>query len=207
MTQSLFPEEGFLPIPLKDADVRFLRSLDLGRDPVEVLDLLVAETPWRSETVKMWDKVYVQPRLIAWYGDEGASYVYSGKRYDPLPWTPLLADLRGRVEAATSERYNSVLVNWYRDHRDSVAMHADDERELGSTPVIASLSLGETRTFVMRHKTDRSLKPKRFELPSGSLLVMKGATQRCWMHGVPKETRPCGSRVNLTFRRILHGAR
>lgn len=200
----LFPEEeGLASIPIPDAEVLFLRRLPLGEADGIVLEKLLGETAWRSETVRMWDKVYLQPRLMAWYGDPGASYEYSGKRYDPLPWTPLLGALRERVEATVGHRFNSVLLNWYRDGRDSVAMHADDERELGSEPVIASLSFGETRTFVMKHRTRRELGTRRFELPSGSLLVMRGATQRCWLHAVPKVTRTCGPRVNLTFRRVL----
>ena len=208
MSESLFPEARVLvPIPMRDAEVLFLRSLPLGEPPDAVLARLVSETPWRSETIRMWDKTYLQPRLVAWYGDEGASYEYSGKRYEALPWTPLLLDLRERVEGAAAVRFNSVLVNYYRDQRDSVAMHSDDERELGSEPVIASLSLGETRTLVFRHKSDRAQKTMRLPLESGSLLLMKGPTQRCWQHGVPKETRPCGPRVNLTFRQVLTASR
>lgn len=208
MSESLFPEEqSLVPIPMRDAEVLLLRTLALGDPPDAVLARLIDETPWRSETIRMWDKTYVQPRLIAWYGDDGASYEYSGKRYEALPWTPLLLDLRERVETVAAVRFNSVLVNYYRDHRDSVAMHSDDERELGREPVIASLSLGETRTLVFRHKTDRSQKTKRLPLESGSLLIMRGATQRCWQHAVPKETISCGSRVNLTFRQILTGSR
>ena len=208
MSESLFPEEqGLVPIPMRDAEVLLLRRLPLGEPPDTVLARLVNDTPWRSETVTMWEKTYVQPRLIAWYGDEGASYEYSGKRYEPLAWTPLLLDLRERVEAAASVHFNSVLINFYRDHHDSVAMHSDDERELGSEPVIASLSLGETRTLVFRHKSDRAQKTRRLPLDSGSLLLMKGPTQRCWQHGVPKETRPCGARVNLTFRQVHAASR
>jgi len=208
MSESLFPEARVLvPIPMRDAEVLFLRSLPLGEPPDAVLARLVSETPWRSETIRMWDKTYLQPRLVAWYGDEGASYEYSGKRYEALPWTPLLLDLRERVEGAAAVRFNSVLLNYYRDQRDSVAMHSDDERELGSEPVIASLSLGETRTLVFRHKSDRAQKTMRLPLESGSLLLMKGPTQRCWQHGVPKETRPCGPRVNLTFRQVLTASR
>jgi alkylated DNA repair dioxygenase AlkB len=200
----LFAEETRLErLALPDAELWFLRCLGLGRPPGEVLARLIEDCAWRSETIRMWDKVYLQPRLIAWYGDEGAGYRYSGKFYEPNPWTPLLADLRARVEQATGERFDSVLANYYRDEHDSVAMHSDDERELGPEPVIASLSIGETRRFVLRHKLDRTQKTRRFELPSGSLLVMKGPTQRFWQHGVPKETTPRGPRVNLTFRQIL----
>jgi len=208
MSESLFPQEqGLVPIPMRDAEVSLQRTLALGDSPAAVLARLIDETPWRSETIKMWDKTYVQPRLIAWYGDEGASYEYSGKRYEALPWTTLLLDLRRRVEAVAAVRFNSVLINYYRDHRDSVAMHSDDERELGREPIIASLSLGETRTLMFRHKSDRSQKSRRLPLESGSLLIMKGPTQRCWQHGVPKESQPCGPRVNLTFRQVLTASR
>src|SRR5205085_9445527 len=112
-----------------------------------------------------------------------------------------------KVEGASGADYNSVLLNYYRDHRDSVAMHSDDEPELGAEPTIASLSLGGTRTFVMKHRSDAARKSERIALPSGSLLVMKGPTQRCWQHSVPKESAPCGPRVNLTFRKIVRSAR
>lgn len=152
----------------------------------------------------MWGRKIRQPRLIAWYGDAGRVYAYSGLRLDPLPWTPLLRDLKTRVEQASGAGFNSVLLNYYRDERDGIGFHSDDEPELGECPVIASLSLGEARTFVLKHKTLKSVKPVHLPLASGSLLVMKGDTQRCWRHGMPKESRPCGPRVNLTFRTIIH---
>ena len=153
MTEGLFPDDRrFARIPMPDADVVLQRSFDLGAPTGDVFARLKAETPWRSETVTLWGKRHVQPRLLAWYGDEGASYVYSGTRHDPLPWTPLLADLRGRVQAATGLPFNSVLLNLYRDHRDSMGMHSDDEPELGREPAIASLSLGEVRTLVFRRE-------------------------------------------------------
>jgi alkylated DNA repair dioxygenase AlkB len=190
-------------LPIPDADVSLLRAIDLGAPYDEILARLIDETAWQSETIVMWGKPYVSPRLVCWYGDEGTAYFYSGIQHHPLPWTPLLSQLRRRVEEESGTRFNSVLLNYYRGERDSVAMHSDDEKELGPEPVIASLSLGQTRTFVMRHKSDRSQKTRRLPLESGSLLLMKGATQRCWQHGVPKQTKPCGPRVNLTFRQRL----
>jgi alkylated DNA repair dioxygenase AlkB len=194
-------------LPIPDADVSLLRSIDLGLPYDLVLQRLINETPWRSETILMWGKQYLSPRLVAWYGDAGTTYFYSGTQHHPLDWTPLLSELRRRVEHAAQTRFDSVLVNYYRNEKDSVAMHSDDEKELGPEPVIASLSIGETRTFVMRHKTDRSQKTRRLVLESGSLLLMQGATQRCWQHGVPKEKNPCGPRVNLTFRQRLMESR
>ncbi|HXC49567.1 MAG TPA: alpha-ketoglutarate-dependent dioxygenase AlkB [Candidatus Limnocylindrales bacterium] len=207
MNGTLFNDEPVcVRIPLPDADVLLYRRFDLGIDDGECLSELVREIAWREETVTLWGKTFLQPRLVAWYGDPGASYRYSGKRFDPLPWTPLVDSLRRKVEAATGATFNSVLANYYRDHRDSVAMHSDDEPELGAEPCIASLSLGETRTFVLQHRTDKSVKSMRIPLGSGSLLVMKGTTQRFWQHAIPKEKSPCGPRVNLTFRRIVRAS-
>jgi alkylated DNA repair dioxygenase AlkB len=110
--------------------------------------------------------------------------------------------LHSSVESASGESFNSVLLNYYRDHRDSMGFHSDDERELGPRPTIASLSLGEERTFILKSKADKSLRPVRLKLNSGSLLVMKGDTQTNWKHAIHKETRPCGPRINLTFRYI-----
>ena len=153
----------------------------------------------------MWGRRMPQPRLTAWYGDAGASYAYSGVELHPLPWTPVLLDIKARIEKTTGSSFNSVLLNYYRDHRDSVGFHSDDEPELGERPVIASLSLGAERTFILKHKKLKGMQetPCAFAPASGSLLLMRGDTQRCWRHGVPKENRPCGPRVNLTFRKIL----
>ena len=164
---------------------------------------LIDEISWRAESIVVWGKTYSQPRLIAWYGDAGKNYTYSGIELTPLPWTAALLDIKSRVEAAARMNFNSVLLNYYRDHRDSMGMHSDDEPELGERPVLASLSLGEERIFILKHKREKALKPVRVQLASGSLLLMKGETQRYWKHAIEKETRPCGPRVNLTFRRIL----
>lgn len=208
MTEGLFPDDRrFARIPMPDADVLLQRAFDFGAPPADVLARLQAETPWRSETVTLWGKTHVQPRLLAWHGDEGASYVYSGTRHDPLPWTPLLAELRERVQQATGLPFNSVLLNLYRDQRDSMGMHSDDEPELGPEPAIASLSLGEVRSLQFRHKSDKTVKSWSLPLPHGSLLLMKGRTQHCWLHGLSKLARPCGPRVNLTFRYLVTASR
>jgi alkylated DNA repair dioxygenase AlkB len=125
---------------------------------------------------------------------------------EPLAWTETLSAIRTRVEDATQTKFNSVLLNYYRNQNDSMGLHSDDEPELGPQPVIASVSLGERRTFILKHKRRRDLKPVRLPLESGSLLLMKGDTQLNWKHGIHKESRPCGPRVNLTFRRIYSRA-
>jgi alkylated DNA repair dioxygenase AlkB len=196
---------GWERVPLPDGEVLYLDRLELAQPDTEIAKRLVDEVPWRSEAVVMWGRKILQPRLIAWYGDPGRRYAYSGLELEPLPWTPLLYDIKTRVEAAAGVTFNSVLLNYYRDHRDSIGFHSDDEPELGAWPIIASLSLGEERTFVLKHKASKLVRPIRLRPASGSLLLMKGDTQRCWRHGIPKESRPCGSRVNLTFRQIISG--
>ena len=187
-------------LPLPDADLLFWRQVDLGRPYDSFLQELIESTDWRQEEITVYGKPYLQPRLSAWHGD--LSYSYSGIRLEPLPWTPTLLDLKACVEALTENQFNSVLLNYYRDQNDSMGMHSDDERELGSQPAIASLSLGEERTFLLKHKTRKNLKTVKLALPPGSLLLMQGDTQRYWRHGINKERRPCGPRVNLTFRAI-----
>src|SRR5271156_739299 len=125
-------------IKLPGADVTYQESFDLGAPPDEMLRALIDETPWRQEKIAVWGKSFTQPRLVAWYGDPGRAYSYSGIRLDPLPWTPRLLGLKARVESAASSRFNSVLLNYYRDNNDSMGMHSDDEKELGPTPSIAS---------------------------------------------------------------------
>lgn len=192
-------DTGLLPIPIEDGELALLSQLPFPVSNAEVLARLIAETPWRAETVVVYGKRYLQPRLTAWYGE--ASYTYSGLTLQPLPLTPLLAALRAAVEQATGHRYNSVLLNYYRNGQDSMGMHSDDEPELGPAPVIASLSFGATRGFVLRHKqSKRSLK---IDLGDGSLLLMAGSLQKHWLHGVNKTSKATNPRVNLTFRYIV----
>jgi len=198
----LFAESGAEALPMADADVRLFRSPDLGRAPATLFSTLRASLAWREESIVLFGKRMPQPRLLAWYGDPEAVYRYSGVRHEPLPWTAELADLRTRIEALCGSRFNSVLANLYRHERDSMGLHADDEPELGSQPVIASLSLGEERVFRFRHRHRRELESVRLPLPDGSLLVMAGRTQENWKHELPKQTRPCAERINLTFRYV-----
>ncbi|MET3009669.1 alpha-ketoglutarate-dependent dioxygenase AlkB [Stenotrophomonas koreensis] len=203
MNHDLFaPAQSFQRLPLPDAEVLLLRQLALPGSAEDLLQQLIEQIAWRQEQIELWGKRYLQPRLIAWHGDAGRSYRYSGLALEPQPWT-LLQALRHAVETACGEVFNSVLLNHYRNGRDSMGMHSDDEPELGEQPVIASLSLGEPRNLIFRHKRISTLAPVQVPLPSGSLLLMKGDTQRYWKHGIAKSSRPLGPRVNLTFRQIL----
>lgn len=196
----LFDSPGTLvPIPIHDGELAWQAQLPLPYSNEELFARLLEQTPWRAETVLVYGKRHLQPRLTAWFGD--ASYTYSGLRLAPLAWTPLLGEIRTAVEAACARRFNSVLLNLYRDERDSMGMHSDDEPELGHAPAIASLSYGATRTFILKHKRDK--RTLRLPLSAGGLLLMSGATQQNWLHGINKSTRSLGGRINLTFRYIV----
>ncbi|TGD72516.1 alpha-ketoglutarate-dependent dioxygenase AlkB [Mangrovimicrobium sediminis] len=192
-------------LPLPDADLQLFHQLPLGASTTDLFQALQAETPWREESITLFGKTYLQPRLMAWYGDPDAHYRYSGKTYAPLPWTNLLLKLRDRMQQLAEAPLNSVLLNYYRDGRDSMGLHADDEPELGPAPVIASLSLGEARKLYFRHKRERGREGLDVTLTDGSVLLMRGATQANWKHGIRKLARPCGPRINLTFRQVQHG--
>jgi alkylated DNA repair dioxygenase AlkB len=156
---------------------------------------------WKQETIQMYGKLLNTPRLTAWYGENSKSYAFSGKKYDPHPWTSELLLIKQRVEQAAGMAFNSVLLNDYRNGNDSVAWHADDEPELGVNPVIASVSFGQARRFNVRHKDDHKLKYS-VVLGNGSLLLMKGDLQHSWEHQVPKSAKAVKERINLTFRVI-----
>ena len=168
---------------------------------------LMTEIDWQQRSIKLFGKTIPQPRLVAWYGDPGASYTYSGLTWEPLPWTETLRSLKQEVEAAvggylnSNPSFNSVLLNLYRTGQDSMGWHSDDEPELGRNPIIASLSLGATRRFSLQHKSQKQLKHK-LDLTHGSLLIMAGETQHYWRHQVAKTTRVPSPRINLTFRTV-----
>ena len=192
-------ETVFLP----GAGLNLIRHIDWGVASPDILAQLIEEIPWRRESITLFGRTHLQPRLICWMGDPGCAYSYSGKRHEPIAWHPLVARLRGRAEALAQASFNSVLLNHYRDGHDSMGFHADDEPELGDYPVIASLSFGAERTIHFRHRHDRSIPAQRITLPDSSLLVMGGETQRNWKHAIAKTRKPAGPRINLTFRRIL----
>ncbi len=183
-----------------DGEVYLFRGF-LGADKAaRWLAVLQAELAWQQEWIVIAGKRVLVPRRVCWYGDEGAVYRYSGVDHQPLCWTSGLLELKQGVERFLGFTFNSVLCNHYRDGTDSMGWHADKEKELGRDPVIASLSLGATRRFLLRHnKTRESLA---LDLASGSLLLMQGALQHHWRHCVPKDPQCREPRINLTFRRI-----
>jgi alkylated DNA repair dioxygenase AlkB len=198
----LFESSDMERLPIADAELSLWRRVEFGIDG-DLLKQLIEETPWRLEQVTVRGRTYAQPRLIAWYGDDAVSYSYSGIVLQALTWTPVLLAIKAKVEALCGCTFNSTLLNYYRDHRDSMGFHSDDEPELGPAPIIASVTFGEARPFVLKHKRRKDVNDVKILLPSGSLLLMRGATQANWRHGIRKQAKPCGSRLNLTFRQIL----
>ena len=166
-----------------------------------LFERLYDEVNWQQPVIRMGAKTINSPRLAAWYGDAGAVYTYSGLKNNPKPWAEPMLEIRRELEETIGIRFNSVLLNLYRDGGDSMGWHRDNESELGQNPTIASLSLGEERKFAMRHVKDRSLRWETI-LKHGMLLIMTGETQRCWKHCVPKSKVHNGTRINLTFRQI-----
>jgi alkylated DNA repair dioxygenase AlkB len=166
----------------------------------ELFNELRTETPWKQECLRMYGREIPFPRLTAWYGDPGATYTYSGLKNEPLPWSPTLRALRDRLQSEVRAKFNSALLNFYRSGRDGLSWHADDEPELGLEPVIASISLGAVRRFLLRHRvTGETIE---VSLEHGSLLIMSGRTQTHWKHQVPKDGKVDSGRINLTFRLI-----
>ncbi|HKL51602.1 MAG TPA: alpha-ketoglutarate-dependent dioxygenase AlkB [Wenzhouxiangellaceae bacterium] len=167
-----------------------------------MLSALIGESFWRSRTINMFGRQVMQPRKIAFQGDPGVSYVYSGDVHHADPWHEALVALRAEIERQAGCRFNCALLNLYRGGSDSMGWHSDDEAELGSCPTIASISLGAVRRFVLRSKQDRRTKLE-ISPAHGSLMLMRGDLQHHWQHALPKTALDVQPRINLTFRRIV----
>lgn len=187
-----------MKIPASNAQLDYLPNfLDVGRAR-SMFDTLMQEVPFKQDDIVLFGQQRKIPRLQAWYGD--FPYQYSGLLMQPQPWSQALMTLKSDIENYCQCQFNSALINLYRDNQDSVAWHSDDEAELGRNPVIASLSLGASRDFKLKHKfTDEK---HTIPLVEGSLLVMAGETQHYWQHAVLKSKKVAGPRINLTFRQI-----
>lgn len=190
-------------MPLPDGEIYLLTPFLADAEAALLFDALWAGLAWAPHRVRLFGREHLTPRLCAWYGDAHARYAYSGQALEPLPWTAALAGVRERLQALLGLAFDSVLCNLYRDGADSMGWHSDDEASLGPQPVIASLSLGATRRFALRHRRRRELGTISLPLAHGDLLLMAGATQCHWQHAVPKTRRPTGPRINLTFRRVI----
>jgi alkylated DNA repair dioxygenase AlkB len=184
-------------------EFRYLPGFIARPEADRLLEDLWRELHWERREIVLFGHRMLQPRLVAWYGDAGAVYRYSGVTLQPRPWPGSLTALRRRVESQSACRFNAVLANGYRDGADSMGWHSDDERELGAQPCIASLSLGAERVFLLRPRQPDATgvrRSKRVLLGHGSLLLMRGDSQARYQHCLPKTRRPVGPRINLTFR-------
>jgi alkylated DNA repair dioxygenase AlkB len=184
---------------MKDANVIFDRTFFDRQQSQQLFTELNNSIEWRQERIKLFGKYLLEPRLTAYYGDK--PYRYSGVSRHPLSWTPVLLNIKSRIEPIAEVKFNAVLLNLYRDGNDSMGWHSDDERELGENSIIASVSFGAARRFIFRRKDDRHLKVE-LNLGDGDLLIMGGKTQQFWQHQVPKVSREVEPRINLTFRAI-----
>ena len=202
----LFSTEGqektFEVISLQDGEILFMRNFFTPTESKNYFELLQNNINWKQEEVKFYGKTFTVPRKTAWYGYEGFNYSYSGIKCFPEIWTNELLEIKKEIEKfIPGEDFTSVLLNLYNNGNDKMGWHADDEKELGINPTIASVSLGETRRFDIKHKQNPELHYK-FELTSGSLLVMRGALQHHWVHQIPAQKKVKEPRINLTFRTI-----
>ncbi len=163
-------------------------------------ELLKTGVRWTQESMYIYGKKVLFPRLTAWYGDNGKSYSFSGITLKPHSWTAQLLKIKNKIEPISGSSFNSVLLNRYRNGNDSISWHADNEKELGTNPVISSVNFGAVRKFQLRH--NQTKEKIEIELAHGSLLIMQGELQHFWQHQIPKTAKKTDERINLTFRAI-----
>ncbi len=188
-------------LQLPNAQLSFQSDFLSREESNELYQYLIVAIPWENQQITLFGKTFSCPRLEAFFAADGLTYGYSGNRLTTNTFTPVLAALKKRVEEKAGADFNAVLVNYYRDGNDSNGWHADNEKELGKNPIIASLSLGETRRFDLKHNS-LALK-EQFYLSAGSLFIMAGETQHFWKHQLPKSKKVTSGRINLTFRKII----
>lgn len=187
---------------LPDAELLYYPNFWTAKTANTFFKNLQEQTPWQHDPITVFGKTYMQPRLTALYGKSTQAYSYSGIEMRPHPMTATLNSILAKIQSVDAHSYNTVLLNLYRDGKDSNGWHADDEKELGPLPRIASVSLGEARYFHFKHRTDRNQRYK-ILLEHGSLLIMGGAMQENWLHQIAKTARPKKARINLTFRQLI----
>lgn len=197
---SLFPTEK-ITFDLPNAEIEYYPNFFDADQSVTLFEKLGSEIPWQQDDITVFGKTHPQPRLTALFGNEGKPYSYSNIVMQPHQWNPLLMFIKNEIEEVCPENFTTVLLNLYRNGKDSNGWHADNERELGRNPVIASVSFGAERSFHLQHNTLADARLK-ITLGNGSLLLMKGETQHFWKHQIPKTAKPIGPRINLTFRII-----
>lgn len=198
---NLFPNEKII-LNLPDAVFEYYPNFFNKEKADELFKTLLKETPWQQDEITLFGKTHLQPRLTALYGNEGKPYSYSNIIMHPHHWNPLLTYIKEKVEESCNQSFTTVLLNQYRNEKDSNGWHADNEKELGRNPIIASISFGEERIFHLKHNTNKEAKLSLI-LEHGSLLIMKEGSQIHYKHQISKTTKTKKARINLTFRTIL----
>tara|TARA_R110001592_G_scaffold85470_1_gene252676 strand:+ start:637 stop:1287 length:651 start_codon:yes stop_codon:yes gene_type:complete len=191
-------------LPIEDGLLHYYSNAFSEAEADTLMQHCLTDLPWRQDHIKIAAKSIPIPRLQCWLGDPDAHYSYSDIALSPQPWPDFLLPIKAHIESLCGHSFNSALANYYRDGKDSVDWHSDDEQELGENAIIASLSLGASRVFELKHRYKRSLRTLKSTLSHGSVLIMKGSTQQFWRHRVAKVKNMNEARINLTFRRILH---
>ena len=206
MKQILLFKEFCQSIDIPDSDILLFNELFTPSESERYLEALLpsqsSNVNWQQEKIKLYGVEYKLPRLTAWHGELGKFYIYSGIKMEPVGWTRELMEIKNKIESVANIKFNSVLLNFYRNGLDHVTWHSDDESELGVQPVIGSVSFGQERSFQLKHKKKKEIKISLL-LPEGSFLLMRGETQKNFLHRIPKSFQEMKSRINLTFRYIL----
>ncbi|CAM4319071.1 alpha-ketoglutarate-dependent dioxygenase AlkB family protein [Zobellia nedashkovskayae] len=196
----LFSDKIDLNLP--DSDIIYYPNFIGQKEADAYFNLLRNKTPWQQDDITVFGKTYAQPRLTALYGNNDKPYSYSKLVMVPHSFTRELIEIKEKVETKTDATFTTCLLNLYRNGQDSNGWHADNEKELGKNPIIASVTLGQERFFHLKHRTNKNLKQK-ILLKHGSLLLMKGTTQEHWLHQISKTAKTVDERINLTFRIII----
>lgn len=200
MTGELFPSVNLLP---HDGEAVNHGAIYDGPKAKLLFGRLLHEIPWAPDVIRMFGKVITTARKVAWMGDAGLDYTYSGKTKSPLPWTDLVLELKRKVEEETGESFNSCLLNLYHSGEEGMSWHQDNESSIVEDSMIACLSFGAARRFHFKHLETRERITT--ELDSGSLLTMSGPIQRFWQHALPKSKKVSEARISLTFRKMKGG--
>ncbi|WP_324281627.1 alpha-ketoglutarate-dependent dioxygenase AlkB [Cyanobacterium aponinum UTEX 3221] len=189
-------------IDLPHSEISYHENFWSKKEATLLLEKLKSEIQWQQKTITLFGKTHLEPRLTAWYGDEGKIYTYSNSTMFPHKWNKTLITIKNRIENIIGIEFNSVLLNYYRHGKDGMGWHSDNEPELGKNPVIASASFGGERRFLLKPRDKNQSLRKEIILRHGSLLIMAGETQHYWLHQIPKTSKPVSERINLTFRWI-----
>ncbi|MCK0131333.1 alpha-ketoglutarate-dependent dioxygenase AlkB [Flavobacteriaceae bacterium F08102] len=193
----------FHHLKLQDGDVLHIERFYAHNESNTLFQRLKNEIYWQQDQIRIYGKTHKLPRLTCWMGEKNLAYSYSGIRMIAKGWSDLLFSIKQKVENELSIKFNSCLLNYYRNGQDHMGWHQDNEATLGKNPVIASLTFGETRPFQLKHLYDQSLAMQTLHLKHGDLLLMRGTTQHYWQHQIPKTKKHMGARINLTFRKVI----